>query len=86
MLRLQEKCVIDTFRGFVRKVPYMSYWRFWIMQGEVAAKGKKYYDEHLKQILEPEHNGEFVTLDPESGQYFLGNRRGSNSQGKTNAS
>ena len=42
------------------------------MQNQVAVKGKKYYDEHLKQILEPEHNGEFVSIDVESGQYFLG--------------
>jgi len=42
------------------------------MENQVAILGKKYYDEHLKQILEPEHNGEFVTIDYESGQYFLG--------------
>jgi hypothetical protein len=42
------------------------------MKNQVAELGKKYYDEHLKQILEPEHNGEFVTIDYESGQYFVG--------------
>lgn len=42
------------------------------MQNEVAVKGKKYYDENLKQILEPDHFGEFVSIDFESGKYFLG--------------
>ena len=46
------------------------------MKNQVAELGKKYYDEHLKQILEPEHNGEFVTVDYESGQYFVGNTDG----------
>ena len=42
------------------------------MQNEVAVKGKKYYDEKLKQILEPDHFGEFISIDVESGEYFLG--------------
>jgi hypothetical protein len=46
------------------------------MKNQVAELGKKYYDEHLKQILEPEHNGEFVTVDYESGQYFVGKTGG----------
>ena len=46
------------------------------MSIKLAKLGKKFYDEHLKQILEPEHNGEFVTIEPESGQYFLGKTGG----------
>jgi hypothetical protein len=42
------------------------------MKNELAILGKKFYDEHLKHILEPEHNGEFVSIEPESGQYFIG--------------
>jgi hypothetical protein len=46
------------------------------MNNQIAILGKKYYDEHLKAILEPEHNGEFVTIDYETGQYFLGKTDG----------
>jgi hypothetical protein len=46
------------------------------MENQVASLGKKFYDEYLKNILEPEHNGEFVTIEPESGQYFLGKTGG----------
>lgn len=46
------------------------------MKNQIAILGKKFYEEHLKHILEPEHNGEFVTIEPESGQYFLGKTGG----------
>jgi hypothetical protein len=46
------------------------------MKSQVAVLGKKFYDEQLKQVLEPEHTGEFVTIEPESGQYFLGKTGG----------
>ncbi len=46
------------------------------MENQVAVLGKNYYDEHLKNILEPEHNGEFVTIDFETGQYFIGKTGG----------
>ncbi len=46
------------------------------MENQIAILGKKYYDEHLKQNLEPEHYGEFITIDYESGQYFLGKTDG----------
>lgn len=42
------------------------------MKSKIAELGQKFYDEHLKKVLEPEHNGEFVSIEPESGQYFLG--------------
>jgi hypothetical protein len=38
----------------------------------LAARGKRFYDEHLKASLEPEHNGRFVAIEPDSGRYFLG--------------
>jgi hypothetical protein len=40
---------------------------------EVAELGKKFYDEHLKDILEPQENGKFVAIEPESEEYFIGN-------------
>jgi len=40
---------------------------------KLAAQGEKIYDEKLKGILEPEHNGEIVAIEVESGDYFLGN-------------
>lgn len=46
------------------------------MKSKIAELGQKFYDEKLKQILEPEHNGEFVSIEPESGQYFLGKTDG----------
>jgi hypothetical protein len=42
------------------------------MKEKISDLGRNFYNEHLKQILEPQHNGEFVTIEPESGQYFLG--------------
>lgn len=42
------------------------------MISSIVQQGQKFYKEHLKHILEPDHNGEFVSIDPESGQYFVG--------------
>lgn len=41
--------------------------------GKVAELGKKFYEEKLKPILEPTENGKFVSIEPESGEYFVGN-------------
>jgi hypothetical protein len=38
---------------------------------ELSRLGIKFYEEKLKPILEPEHNGEFVAIEPYSGRYFL---------------
>ena len=38
---------------------------------ELTTLGKKFYEEKLKAILEPQHNGEFVAIEPYSGNYFL---------------
>ena len=38
----------------------------------VAEKARKIYEERLKAELEPAHNDEFVAVEPESGDFFLG--------------
>lgn len=38
---------------------------------ELTRLGIKFYKEKLKPILEPEHNGEFVAIEPYSEQYFI---------------
>jgi len=38
---------------------------------ELARRGQAYYDQHLRETLEPEHNGEFLVLDVESGDYEM---------------
>ncbi|MGI8884250.1 MAG: hypothetical protein ACR2IA_08400 [Pyrinomonadaceae bacterium] len=38
---------------------------------ELTRLGIKFYEEQLKTLLEPTHNGEFVAIEPYSGQYFL---------------
>ena len=39
---------------------------------EIVELGKRFYDEHLKSVLEPQDNGKFVAIEPESEQYFVG--------------
>jgi hypothetical protein len=39
---------------------------------ELAESGQRLYDERLRALLEPEHEGEFVAIVPESERYFLG--------------
>jgi hypothetical protein len=39
---------------------------------DLAENGQRLYDERLKAILEPEHEGEFVAVEPETERYFLG--------------
>ena len=38
----------------------------------VTQQGRRLYDEKLKAMLEPEHTGRFVAIEPTSGDYFLG--------------
>jgi hypothetical protein len=33
--------------------------------------GQRFYDEHLKGQLEPDHTGRYVAIEPESGRYLL---------------
>jgi hypothetical protein len=39
---------------------------------ELARRGREYYDRVLRDQLEPEHNGKFLALDVETGDYELG--------------
>lgn len=38
----------------------------------VIARAKQIYAEHLRAVLEPQHLNRFVPIEPESGEYFLG--------------
>lgn len=38
---------------------------------DLARRGEAYYSEHLRAKLEPEHKGEFLVLDVETGDYEL---------------
>lgn len=42
------------------------------MDTTLAEKGKEFYEKNLKTLLEPQQNGDFVAIEPESGQYFVG--------------
>lgn len=35
-------------------------------------RGEAIYEERLKAILEPERSGEYVAIDPDSGEYAVG--------------
>lgn len=39
---------------------------------QVVEQGQRIYDEQLKHRLEPEQNGCYVAIEPDSGRYFLG--------------
>jgi len=39
----------------------------------VIERAKRIYAEHLQTDLEAEHMNRFVAIEPESGEYFLGN-------------
>lgn len=39
---------------------------------KLAKEGYKIYQEKLKNILEPRHLGEYVAIEVDSGEYFLG--------------
>lgn len=38
----------------------------------VIARAKRIYAESLQAVLEPEHLNRFVAIEPDSGEYFLG--------------
>jgi hypothetical protein len=38
---------------------------------ELTKLGMKFYEEKLKPLLEPEHNGEFVAIEPFLGKYVV---------------
>jgi hypothetical protein len=39
---------------------------------DLVERGQNTYKQRLASILEPSHIGEFVAVEPDSGQYFLG--------------
>jgi hypothetical protein len=39
---------------------------------EFVSRAEQIYAKQLRAILEPEHADEFVAIEPESGDYFLG--------------
>ena len=41
------------------------------LQG-IVGRGKRVYENNLKSLLEPAHEGEFLVIEPETGRYFLG--------------
>jgi len=41
-------------------------------RGEIAARGERIYQERLRQVLEPAHEGKFVLINVESGEYEMG--------------
>ena len=42
---------------------------------DLVDEGKLFYKEQLKALLEPNHIGEFLAVEPISGKYFLGKDR-----------
>ncbi len=42
------------------------------MQGDLMDRARRIYEERLKGELEPDHNGEFLAVEVESGDHFLG--------------
>lgn len=36
-------------------------------------RAEQLYESQLRCVLEPQHTDEFVAIEPESGDYFLGN-------------
>jgi hypothetical protein len=42
-------------------------------KNDLVERGQTTYRQQLASILEPSHIGEFVAVEPDSGQYFLGN-------------
>ena len=38
----------------------------------VIARAKRLYTEQLQAVLESRHAGRYVAIEPESGEYFLG--------------
>jgi hypothetical protein len=38
---------------------------------DLAERGRQLYTEKLKELLEPQYNGHFVAIEPDSGNYFL---------------
>ena len=46
------------------------------LEQETATRGKAFYEKQLKTLLEPQREGEFLAIEPDSGCYFLGRTSG----------
>jgi hypothetical protein len=40
---------------------------------DFVRRAEDFYESRLRHLLEPEHADEFVAIEPDSGDYFLGN-------------
>jgi hypothetical protein len=40
----------------------------------LVERGQRFYDEHLRAQLEPQHDGRFVAIDPATENYFLADK------------
>ncbi len=40
-------------------------------RGEIVERGTRIYEERLRSLLEPQHNGKYVVIDVETGEYEL---------------
>lgn len=41
---------------------------------DLAERSRQLYTAKLKDLLEPQYNGRFVAIEPDSGNYFLGDK------------
>lgn len=62
---------------FIRVESEVLLWRgrktvIGLSQHEVVEAAEQLYASQLKSILEPMHDGEFVAIEPVSGEHFLG--------------
>ncbi len=39
--------------------------------GDIVERGTRLYEERLRPLLEPRHNGKYVVIDVETGEYEL---------------
>jgi hypothetical protein len=39
---------------------------------EISRRGKEFYESRIRSEVEPSHRGEFVVIDVERGDYFIG--------------
>jgi hypothetical protein len=39
---------------------------------DIARRGLSLYETRLRSLLEPQHLEEYVSIEPDSGDYFLG--------------
>ena len=41
-------------------------------ENSLVSQAKQLYASQLKALLEPEHQGEYLAIEPDSGDYYLG--------------